>query len=84
MIYIDRTGFAPNDAWLAKADKVTKELLAADTKAKKYKIIDDNEKLWGELKDVLMELSHQKCWYSESKDTFSWRLTMVSRKFIGG
>ncbi|KAF0201280.1 MAG: hypothetical protein FD170_2888 [Bacteroidetes bacterium] len=72
MIYIDRTGFAPDVIWLEKADKITKELMVADTKEKKHRIIDDNEILWGELKDVLMELSHQKCWYSESKDTFSY------------
>lgn len=72
MIYIDRTGFAPDAAWLNKADEITKELLNAKTLDQKHKIIDDNESLWGELKDVLMELSHQKCWYSEAKDTFSY------------
>ena len=72
MIFIDRTGFAPDDAWLQKADRITRELLEAETLEQKHKIIDDNERLWGELKDVLMELSHQKCWYSESKDTFSY------------
>ncbi len=72
MIYIDRTGFTPNAAWLLKADNITTELLEAETKEKKHEIIDANQRLWGELKDVLMELSHQKCWYSEAKDTFSY------------
>ncbi len=72
MIYIDRTGFSPEATWLAKADAVTQQLLQATTTKDKHKIIDNNESLWGELKDVLMELSHEKCWYSESKNTYSY------------
>lgn len=72
MIYIERTGFSPNKAWLAKADTITMQLLGATTKEEINKLIDDNEAVWGELKDVLMELSHHKCWYSESKNTYSY------------
>lgn len=52
MIYVDRTGFTPDDAWLTRADELTRELLEAETLEQKHKIIDDHENLWGELKDV--------------------------------
>ncbi len=35
------------------------------------KIIDDNSKTWGKLKDWLLKFSHGKCWFSEAKDSYS-------------
>lgn len=72
MIFIERTGFVPDITWVIKADNITQQLLKATTPEERSKIIDANESVWGELKDVLMELSHNKCWYSESKNTFSY------------
>lgn len=70
MIYIDRTGKAPDQDWLDRADTVTQQLLAAPTVAEKHLIIDANEDLWGELKDFLLGISDGKCWYSESNDSY--------------
>lgn len=61
----------PDEAWLKKADKLIKELAAAPDKAARDAIIDGNAKVWGELKQWLLSLSHDKCWFSEAKDCFS-------------
>ncbi len=57
--------------WEIKANKVTKELHEAPDIEARKEIIDRNQKLWGELKDWLLSLSDQKCWFSEAKDCFS-------------
>ena len=72
MIFIDRSKFTPETDWLNKADVVTQKLLAASSKDIIHKIIDNNQKLWGELKNVLLLLSNNKCWYSESKENYSY------------
>ena len=71
MIFIDRTRFSPDDEWLRKADIVNRQVRSATNINEIYSIIDKNQILWGELKDPLLELSHQKCWYSESKEKYS-------------
>lgn len=72
MRYIDTSGYQPDSTWLTKADALTKELLDAKTITEKHKIIDDNQAFWGELKDFLLAISLEKCWYSESKNTYSY------------
>jgi uncharacterized protein (TIGR02646 family) len=69
--HIPRRSKRPDDAWLTKAGRLLKDLDEAPDAAARNKIIDDNTKAWGELKDWLLELSHQKCWFSEAKDCFS-------------
>lgn len=71
MIFIDRAGKSPDQDWLDRADAVTQQLLAAASTADKNNIIDANENLWTELKDFLLGISHEKCWYSESKDSYN-------------
>lgn len=71
MIYIDRTGYAPTAAWIASADNLTQQLLAAPNAAGRNQIIDDNQVLWGELKDFLLGISRNKCWYSEARDAYA-------------
>jgi hypothetical protein len=39
--------------------------------AKRNKEIDDNRTHWGKLKAWLLALSHGKCWFSETRDTYS-------------
>lgn len=61
----------PDAKWLAKAEALLDRLkLAADAESRN-KIIDDNAAVWGDLKQWLLELSHQKCWFSEAKDCFN-------------
>ena len=71
MIYVNRTGKEPPQDWLDRANAVTQQLLVATSAAERNVIIDTNEALWSELKDFLLELSQEKCWYSESKDTYN-------------
>jgi hypothetical protein len=61
----------PDAAWITKANRLLDELKAAPDEDARNKIIDDNSVVWGELKQWLLKLSHQKCWFSEAKDCFS-------------
>ena len=71
MIYINLDGKKPPAKWLAKAKKVTDKLEAAATPEKRNEIIDNNSKVWGELKQWLLDQANGKCWFSEAKDCFT-------------
>ena len=62
----------PQD-WIDKAKVATDELEAAADRDERNAIIDKYNGLWGELKDPLLALSHNKCWFSETKDVYSYR-----------
>jgi uncharacterized protein (TIGR02646 family) len=64
-------GKSPEQDWLDRANQVTQQLINATTLAERNSIIDANEVLWGELKDFLLEISYNKCWYSEAKDAYN-------------
>jgi len=66
----DATG-ATDGAWLADAQALVQQLVAAPDKAARDALIDANDALWGRLRDWLLRLSHDKCWYSEARDLFS-------------
>lgn len=71
MRFINLAGYQPSNEWLLKAKTLNDQLDAAETKAERDKIIDDNSEVWGELKPWLAERSLGKCWFSESRDSFS-------------
>src|SRR5689334_14548604 len=71
MRHISIAGKKPDDAWLAKAEALLTELQQAPDRAARNLIIDQRAALWGELKEWLLTLSHQKCWFSEAKDCFN-------------
>lgn len=72
MRYIPLLETSPGDEkWLLKANKLLEKLKKAKTIEERKKIIDANDKVWGELKEWLLSLSHQKCWFSEAKDCFN-------------
>lgn len=71
MIYINLEGKTPPAEWLKKANKVTDALEAATTQKERDEIIDANAKVWGELKQWLLDRSFGKCWFSEAKDCFT-------------
>lgn len=71
MRHIPLNDNAPDAAWRKKADDLLAKLKAAPDSAARKKIIDDNAKVWGDLKQWLLGLSHDKCWFSEAKDCFS-------------
>jgi hypothetical protein len=66
VIHIDYRGETPTEEWLRKAELVTQELNDAADSEERSRIIEKNKKLWGELKDWLLSLSHNKCWYTEA------------------
>jgi uncharacterized protein (TIGR02646 family) len=66
MIHIDLENNPPPIEWINRADAITQQLLAAPDGAARNEIIDDNQELWRELSEHLSNLSHRKCWYSES------------------
>ena len=60
----------PPQEWLTRAATATAEIEAeADPEARKT-LINAKSKVWGDLKDWLLGLSKQKCWFSEAKDCF--------------
>jgi uncharacterized protein (TIGR02646 family) len=71
MIFIDRKAFNPDEEWLQKANELTKNLLEAKSIEDIHLIIDSNENHWRKLESSLSEISHNKCWYSESRDKYS-------------
>lgn len=71
MRYIPLHDNTPNPAWVKKAQGLLVRLQNAPDAVARNAIIDANPEVWGELKDWLLNLSHQKCWFSEAKDCFS-------------
>lgn len=61
-----------DEAWLSKANELLQEMLDAPDDDARKQIIKDNKQFWGKLKDWLLSLSHQKCWFSEAKDCFNY------------
>lgn len=62
------------DRWLTKSAEHLIELEkfhAAGQTTERNKYIDDHSSHWGLLKPWLMALSHNKCWFSDTKDTYS-------------
>lgn len=63
-----------NTEWLRAATNLTNQLIGAPTKAARDAILDAKaNEIWGELKDWLLSLSNNKCWFSEAEDHFSNR-----------
>ena len=72
--YIDLENETPDPEWLRKSDELTRRLIelheAGDIPARN-KLIDDNARHWGQIKNWLLRLSHHKCWFSEAKEIYS-------------
>ncbi len=71
MRYIPLIDNPPDEAWCNRADAFTQSLLDAVNMEEKKTIIDANSRIWGEIKGHLLGLSHNKCWYSEARETYS-------------
>lgn len=68
----------PNDQlppadWLAEAEAACAELADANTEAERDAIIEAKQKLWRDerIRDWLLGLFHNKCWYSEAQEAVS-------------
>lgn len=71
MIHINRDGFAPDPNWILRANAITQQLVAAQSADERDALIDANENIWTELKDFLLNISYEKCWYSEARDSYN-------------
>lgn len=71
MIFVNRNAFTPDIDWINRADILTQALIASPDEISRNQIIDNNEGMWGELKDFLLNISHNKCWYSEARDSYN-------------
>jgi hypothetical protein len=72
------------EAWLAKSESLTQDLIACEDDSedvptdkrrtaleKRRELIDKNASHWAALKEILLGWSHGKCWYSELRDAGS-------------
>jgi hypothetical protein len=57
--------------WIVKADDLLQQLKDAPNDDARKIVIKNNEKFWGNFKEQLLLLSHNKCWFSEAKDCIS-------------
>lgn len=80
----------PDMTWLNAATALTNALIAAPDKASRDAILDrKSNEIWGQLKDWLLSLSHNKCWFSEAEDVFShrdvehFRPKKACKRFVG-
>lgn len=71
MIYVFQDETKLPAGWLEKVAGLRAALDQLDTKAKRKAYIDGRAAIWGEVKDALLEMSHNKCWYSEAPDAVS-------------
>ena len=65
MIFIDRNGHIPDEAWLSKAKQLTEQLFSAPDKEARNKIIDANEKEMMTLVDSALDFWLTTGRYSE-------------------
>lgn len=70
MIYIDLLNNPPDEALIKEGEQLTEEL-KKQTPDKRDEFIDAHQKYWGKLKDYYSELSHRKCWYTETHNPAS-------------
>ena len=71
MRYIPLLDQTPPQDWLDRAARATAEIEAVrNDRDARNQLIERKSAIWGELKDWLLELSNQKCWFSEAKDCF--------------
>lgn len=72
MMYIDFSKLrTPEKKWLDKATHLLKELEESNSIDERNKLIDKSHRYWKLFKAILKELSHNKCWYSETKNPYS-------------
>jgi len=67
MRYIDIDKIEIPKGWQEKAEKALREIENLP-EAKRKESIESKSSLWKELKELLAKLSHEKCWYCETRD----------------
>jgi uncharacterized protein (TIGR02646 family) len=66
------TGTPPAD-WVAEADEITAQLIAAADEASRQVILDAKEGFWRDdrIRNWLLQQFANKCWYTEAEDSIS-------------
>jgi uncharacterized protein (TIGR02646 family) len=67
--YISRERIVPPEGWQKKAEKALAEIALISDPEERKRAINRKSKIWKELKEMLLQCSHDKCWYCESKVT---------------
>lgn len=72
MIFVYQDPAAIPDWWFERVGQLQAELEDyADLDARRAFVASNKAAIWGEIKDHLLGLSHNKCWYSEAPDAVS-------------
>lgn len=72
MRYINRDEITFPEGWATRAQRATEVLKSLPPEERKQVLNKaSSSKIWKDLKAVLQQCSHDKCWYCESKVTFS-------------
>lgn len=66
-------GHTPPDDWLAEAQEASAALADAKTEAERSALIEKHARLWRDarIRDWLLGLFHNKCWYTEAQEAVS-------------
>lgn len=72
MIYIETDCEDIPDGWIEKSDRLTDDLFNASSQEERKEVIDNNRQHWKDVKNILLEFSNKKCWYSEARDIASY------------
>ena len=73
MRHIKTNHWTPSGEWVSKSETYLAELETKTTSEERAKYIKGKQKHWSQLKAELLNLSHQKCWYSEAKGSFDYQ-----------
>jgi len=71
MIHINIDGKKPPDDWCRRAEELAEKLKKTGNNEERKRLIKSYSYMWKELKAWLLQLSHDKCWYSEAKELVS-------------
>ena len=85
MRFIDTSGIVLDQSWLQLASGVTAALAALTTSGARKAHIQANANIWSDkrVKEPLMAISYNKCWYSEASETMSdWHVDHFRPKNI--
>lgn len=63
----------PPAEWVVKAEELTRKLRGAPDEVTRVEIIEKNKDVWtdAQIRDWLLQQFHNKCWYSEARESVS-------------
>jgi hypothetical protein len=77
MMYIDLAKLDTSkivwfDRWQKKTNAILDKIEKASSIKERNEIIDKNQRYWSIFKDELKKISYNKCWYSETRNPYSY------------